>query len=101
MSRTRVFRSRVYGRMHKRRRHELGLGGFRREEVWAMMEAEETAVKAAFRRRRWPWWRRLLHLAWCALVSLPVRLPAALRSHPPSRGASAPHTATGAAGRGR
>ncbi len=101
MSGTRVFRSRVYGRMHKRRRHELGLGSFRREEVWARMAAEEAALKAAFRRRRKAWWRRLLELACFALGWLRVRLQAALRSHPPSRAASAPHSATGAAGQGR
>jgi len=101
MSGSRVFRSRGYGRMHKRRRQQLGLGGFRREEVWTRMAAEEAALKAAFRRRPRVWWRRLLDLAWCALLWLRVRLQAALRSHVPSRGASAPHTATGAAGRGR
>jgi len=100
MSGTRVFRSRVYGRMHKRRRQQLGLGGFRREEVWTRMAAEEAALKGAFRRRHRPWWRRLLDLAWLALVWLLVRLQAALRSHLPSRGASAPHTATGVAGQG-
>jgi hypothetical protein len=101
VSGTRVFRSRVYGRMHKRRRHELGLGGFRREEVWQRMAAEEARLAAAVRPRPRRSWRRPLDWAWFAFVWLRVRLLRAVRSHPSSRGAIAPHSATGAAVQGR
>jgi hypothetical protein len=63
---TRPFRSHVYGRMHKRRRRELGLGGFPREETWARMAEEERRIAVA----RWwaglTWWQRMWHrvLAW-------------------------------------
>jgi len=73
----------------------------RGEEVRARMAAEEAALKAAFRGRRGRWWRRLRDLAYLAPVWLRVRLLRAVRSHPPSRGAIAPHSATGAAVQGR
>jgi hypothetical protein len=56
----RVFHSRVYGAMNKRRRQQLGLARFPREQVWAKMRAEEERLAEAVRRRPLAWWQRLL-----------------------------------------
>lgn len=72
MARARVFRSRFYGRMHKRRRREMGLAGFKREEVWARMATEEARIRALVGARRAPWWKRLF-LALCGAVSRAFR----------------------------
>jgi len=100
---SRLFHSRVYGSMNKRRRRALGLGRYSREAVWAGMAAEEarlTALALAARRRARPWWRRLVDRVWLALVWLWVRLSGAGRTHSPSRGLSASPRGTRAARRG-
>jgi len=102
---SRVFRSRVYGRMNKRGRRRLGLQGHRREDVWRMMAEQEASLAATAWWGSLSRWRRL----WMRLLMWLRKAPSfgrvgqvgAGRSRPPSRGASAPRTATGAAPQGR
>jgi hypothetical protein len=71
-----VFHSAVYGAMNKRQRRRLGMAGYRREEVWARMAAEEGRMRAARAALAWkvtPWWRKVvirIRLFWPVLVRL-------------------------------
>jgi hypothetical protein len=102
---SRVFRSRVYGRMNKQGRRRLGLQGHRREDVWRMMAEQEASLAATAWWRSLPGWRRL----WLRLLVWLRKAPRfgrvgqvrAGRSRSPSRAATAPPAATGAATQGR
>lgn len=97
---SRVFHSRVYGAMHKRARRRLGLGRYRREEVWRLMAEEEVALAATTWWRSLSWWRRLwLRLArWLTKGATSGRtaLIRAYRRCIQGERANAPHSATGA-----
>jgi hypothetical protein len=60
---SRVWHSRVYGSMNKHQRRKLGLGRYRREDVWRRMAAQEATIMAAATQRQKPWWRRILDWA--------------------------------------
>jgi hypothetical protein len=70
---SRVFHSKIFGCVNKRRRRQLGFAGRRREDVWRLMaeqEAKLTAVARLAAYRRLPWWRRL----WARLRALCARI---------------------------
>lgn len=98
---SKVFRSRLYGKMNAKRRRALGLAGHRREEIWRLMAREETAIGKALWWRSLSWWRRLLVRLRRAAVRLCVGLRRAVRRQDPEWRPRAPHAPTDAAVRGR